>query len=61
MAIHYEAQNRAVAAGGQLAAEELAKREKHPPDAVVPAASRSCGSLSRMAIAPIGGGRGSNT
>jgi ferredoxin-nitrite reductase len=32
MAIHYEAQDRAVAAGGQLAAEEVAKREKHPFD-----------------------------
>ncbi len=32
MAIHYEAQDRAVAAGGKLAAEEVAKREKHPFD-----------------------------
>jgi ferredoxin-nitrite reductase len=32
MAIHYEAQDRAVAAGGKLAAEEIAKREKHPFD-----------------------------
>jgi ferredoxin-nitrite reductase len=32
MAIHYEAQDRAVAAGSKLAAEEIAKREKHPFD-----------------------------
>jgi ferredoxin-nitrite reductase len=32
MAIHYEAQDRAVASGGKLAAEEIAKREKHPFD-----------------------------
>jgi ferredoxin-nitrite reductase len=32
MAIHYEAQDRAIAAGGKLAAEEIAKREKHPFD-----------------------------
>src|ERR1700691_4220323 len=32
MAIHYEAQDRAVAAGGKLVPEELAKREKHPFD-----------------------------
>jgi ferredoxin-nitrite reductase len=32
MAIHYEAQDRAVAAGGKLAPEEVAKREKHPFD-----------------------------
>jgi ferredoxin-nitrite reductase len=32
MAVHYEAQDRAVAAGGKLAAEEVAKREKHPFD-----------------------------
>src|SRR5271163_3225582 len=32
MALHYEAQDRAVAAGGKLAAEEVAKREKHPFD-----------------------------
>jgi hypothetical protein len=32
MALHYEAQERAVAAGGKLAAEEVAKREKHPFD-----------------------------
>jgi ferredoxin-nitrite reductase len=30
MAIHFEAQDLAVAAGGKLAAEEVAKREKHP-------------------------------
>ena len=32
MAIHYEAQDRAVAAGGRLVPEEVAKREKHPFD-----------------------------
>jgi ferredoxin-nitrite reductase len=32
MAIHYEAQDRAVAAGGKLVPEEIAKREKHPFD-----------------------------
>src|SRR5271168_5630556 len=32
MALHYEAQDRAVAAGEKLAAEEVAKREKHPFD-----------------------------
>src|ERR1700720_563285 len=32
MFIHYEAQDRAVTAGGKLAPEELAKREKHPFD-----------------------------
>jgi ferredoxin-nitrite reductase len=32
MAIHYEAQDRTVAAGGKLVPEELAKREKHPFD-----------------------------
>ena len=32
IAIHYEAQERAVASGGTLAAEEIAKREKHPLD-----------------------------
>ncbi len=32
MAIHYEAQDRAVAAGGKLVPEEVAKREKHPFD-----------------------------
>jgi ferredoxin-nitrite reductase len=32
MALHCEAQDRAVAAGGKLAAEEIAKREKHPFD-----------------------------
>jgi ferredoxin-nitrite reductase len=32
MAIHHEAQDRTVAAGGKLAPEELAKREKHPFD-----------------------------
>jgi ferredoxin-nitrite reductase len=32
MSIHYEAQDRAVAAGGKLVPEELAKREKHPFD-----------------------------
>ena len=32
MAIHYEAQHRAVAASGKLAPEEVAKREKHPFD-----------------------------
>jgi ferredoxin-nitrite reductase len=32
MAIHYEAQDRAVSTGGKLAAEEVAKREKHPFD-----------------------------
>jgi ferredoxin-nitrite reductase len=32
MAIHYEAQDRTVAAGGKLVAEEVAKREKHPFD-----------------------------
>jgi ferredoxin-nitrite reductase len=32
MAIHYEAQDRTVAAGGKLVPEEVAKREKHPFD-----------------------------
>jgi ferredoxin-nitrite reductase len=32
MAIHYEAQDRAVVAGGKLVPEEIAKREKHPFD-----------------------------
>src|ERR1700735_5270942 len=32
MAIHYEAQDRTVAAGGKLVPEEIAKREKHPFD-----------------------------
>jgi ferredoxin-nitrite reductase len=32
IALHYEAQDRTVAAGGKLAAEEIAKREKHPFD-----------------------------
>ena len=32
MAIHYEAQDRAVASCGKLAAEEIAKRAKHPFD-----------------------------
>jgi ferredoxin-nitrite reductase len=32
-AIHYEAQNRAIAAGGKLVAEEQAKRRKNPLDA----------------------------
>src|ERR1700733_13050709 len=32
MAIHYEAQDRVVAAGGKLVPEEVAKREKHPFD-----------------------------
>jgi ferredoxin-nitrite reductase len=32
MALHYEAQDRTVAAGGKLAPEEVAKREKHPFD-----------------------------
>ena len=32
MSIHHDAQDRAVAAGGKLAPEELAKREKHPFD-----------------------------
>jgi ferredoxin-nitrite reductase len=32
MAIHYEAQDRAAAAGGKLVPEEVAKREKHPFD-----------------------------
>src|SRR5271154_927792 len=32
MAIHYEAQDRTTAAGGKLAPEEVAKREKHPFD-----------------------------
>ena len=32
MAVHYEAQDRVVAAGGTLTAEEVAKREKHPFD-----------------------------
>src|SRR5580693_841439 len=32
MAIHYQGQDRAVAAGGKLAPEEVAKREKHPFD-----------------------------
>ena len=32
MALHYDAQERAVAAGGRLPPEEIAKREKHPFD-----------------------------
>ena len=32
MALHYEAQDRFVAGGGKLVAEEIAKREKHPFD-----------------------------
>jgi len=32
MAIHYEAQDRAVASGGKLVPEEIAKRQKHPFD-----------------------------
>jgi ferredoxin-nitrite reductase len=32
MAIHYEAQDRTIAAGGKLVPEEIAKREKHPFD-----------------------------
>jgi ferredoxin-nitrite reductase len=32
MALRYEAQDRAAGAGGKLAAEEVAKREKHPFD-----------------------------
>jgi ferredoxin-nitrite reductase len=32
MAIHYEAQDRVIAAGGKLVPEEIAKREKHPFD-----------------------------
>ena len=32
MALHYEAQDRIVAAGGKLVPEEIAKREKHPFD-----------------------------
>ncbi|MBV9561970.1 MAG: NirA family protein [Bradyrhizobium sp.] len=32
MAIHYEAQDRTIAAGGKLVPEEVAKREKHPFD-----------------------------
>src|SRR3984957_5455839 len=32
MALHYEAQDRTVAAGGKLVPEEIAKREKHPFD-----------------------------
>ena len=32
MAIHYEAQDRTVTAGGKLVPEEVAKREKHPFD-----------------------------
>lgn len=32
MAIHYEAQDRTVAAGGKLVPEEVGKREKHPFD-----------------------------
>jgi ferredoxin-nitrite reductase len=43
MAIHYEAQDRAVAAGGKLAAEEVAKREKHPFDMWDEIASNAAG------------------